>query len=208
MRNFVFENQNEKTMKTFRISVAVLLLTATAAVPVTAQTQSRNKAWREAAKQEARRLKAEQRAVDSLDFLKAVAALDQGEFVLEAERLRLKHGQEGIVSTTTNFIALHDGQATIQVSPSYSGGGPNGVGGITVEGTPSNTVHSIDKRGNHHYAISVTGTGVSAQVTIDLAEGACNATATVSPNFNSFTTTLIGRLVPFAESDVFKGRAL
>lgn len=33
-------------------------------------------------------------------------------------------------------------------------------------------------------------------------------TATVSPDFNSFTTTLTGRLVPFAESDVFKGRAL
>lgn len=208
MRNFAFENANEKTMKTFRISVAALLLAATTAVPVTAQTQSRNKAWAQAAKHEARRLKAERLRADSLDFGKAAAALDHGEFVFEADRLRLKHGEQGEVDPTTNFIALHDGQATIQVSPSYNGGGPNGVGGITVEGTPSNIRHTVDKRSNHHYTMNVSGVGVSAQVAIDLGGGGCNASATVSPNFNSFTITVVGRLVPFAESDVFKGSAL
>lgn len=195
-------------MKTIRISIAALLLTAITALPSAAQQISRNKVWREAAKREARQLRAERQSADSVEHLKAADALANGEFVLEADRLRLKHGEEGTVGSTTNFVALHDGIATIQVSPSYSGGGPNGVGGITVEGAVSGLERSIDKQGVCHLTMNVSGTGVSAQVAIDLSAGNAGASATIIPNFNSFTMTLIGRIVPFAESTVFKGRAL
>lgn len=195
-------------MKTIRISIAALLLTATTALPSAAQQISRNKAWREAAKREARQLRAERQSADSVEHLKAADALARGEFVLEADRLRLKHGEEGTVGSTTNFVALHDGMATIQVSPSYSGGGSNGVGGITVEGTVSGIERSIDKQGAHHLTMNVSGTGVSAQAAIDLSAGNAGASATIIPNFNSFTMTPTGRIAPFAESTVFKGWAL
>ena len=72
-------------MKTIRISIAALLLTATTALLSAAQQISRNKAWREAAKREARQLRAERQSADSVEHLKAADALARGEFVLEAD---------------------------------------------------------------------------------------------------------------------------
>ena len=124
---------------------------------------------------------------------------------LEGDELTLKHGEHGYVNSTTNFIALHDGKTTVQISPFQSGGGPNGVGGITVEGTPTGLKMETDKKGITRLSMNVTGNGISAQVTVTLSPSDNRATATIISNFNSLNVTLDGRLVPFKESSVFKG---
>ena len=126
------------------------------------------------------------------------------EFVLESDELTLKHGEHGYVNSTTNFIALHDGRATVQISPFQSGGGPNGVGGITVEGTPTGLKMETDKKGITRLSMNVTGNGISAQVTVTLSPRTTVPQQRLSQF--QFSQCYIGRqLVPFKESSVFKG---
>ena len=67
---------------------------------------------------------------------------------------------------------------------------------------------TTDKKGNVNCSFSVQGIGISAQVYITLTHGGNNASARISPNFNSNTLTLNGVLVPLSQSNVYKGRAL
>ena len=45
---------------------------------------------------------------DSIDYAKAVQALENLEFVVEADQLVFKRGQSAFVSSSTNFISMHD----------------------------------------------------------------------------------------------------
>lgn len=187
--------------------VILLLFCITGVTQLKAQDKRKNELqqWKDSVETTRLMAKQERHFMDSLIHVKAVNALKQREFVLESDELTLKHGEHGYVNPTTNFIALHDGVATIQISPFQSGGGPNGVGGITVEGIPSNLKIVTDKKSIIHLSMNVSGSGVSVQVTITLCLSDNRATATVFPNFNSLNVTLDGRLVPFKESSVFKG---
>ncbi|WP_302236259.1 DUF4251 domain-containing protein [uncultured Alistipes sp.] len=143
---------------------------------------------------------------DSIDYAKAVQALENLEFVVEADQLVFKRGQSAFVSSSTNFISMHDDKTVVQVAP-FNGGGPNGVGGVTVEGRASDIKLKTDKRGNTYFTMNVLGNGISAMVTISMAKGSNRASVTVNPNFNSNRITLNGILIPAEESRVFKGRA-
>jgi hypothetical protein len=52
------------------------------------------------------------------------------------------------------------------------------------------------------------GIGINAQVEVYMYPGSNGATATVYPNFNSNTLWVQGTLVPYENSDVFKGSSL
>ena len=97
-------------------------------------------------------------------------------------------------------------RAKVAFNTPYSG--PNGIGGVTVDGRMSGLKMTKDKRGNVNYNFNVQGIGISAQIFITLSEGGNNATVDISPNFNSNNMTLTGKIVPLSESSVFKGRAL
>ena len=187
----------------------LLLLFMIGAVRVNAQEGKKSELWQWKDSIEAARLRArqERHLIDSVAHAKAVNALQRREFVLESDELTLKHGERGYVNSTTNFVALHDGKATVQISPFQSGGGPNGVGGITVEGMPTGLKMETDRKGVVRFSMNVTGNGISAQVIVALSPSDSRATATIIPNFNSLNATLDGQLVPFEESSVFKGTA-
>ena len=144
--------------------------------------------------------------LDSAMFVRAVDALEKLDFVLEANQLQFKRGYTAFVNATTNFISLHDAHATVQVAP-FNGGGPNGVGGITLDGKASNIKMETDKRGNVFFTMNVMGTGISARVTISLTKGSNKASATIYPNFHSNNITLLGELMPAEDSSVFKGQS-
>ena len=86
--------------------------------------------------------------------------------------------------------------------------GPNGIGGVTVDGNSSDMKMNIDKKGNVMYEMNVQGVAVSARVTFRMAKGTNKCTATVSPNFNSNRISFTGNLYPSSESNVFKGRSI
>jgi len=98
-------------------------------------------------------------------------------------------------------------RSTVQVAFNTPYPGPNGIGGVTVDGSASDMKITTDKKGNVNCSFSVQGIGISAQIFISLTNGGNNATVTVNPNFNNNTLTLSGNIVPLDQSDVFKGRS-
>lgn len=145
---------------------------------------------------------------DSIAGLQAGDAIKNASFVLEADAVTFRRGTRVFVNSTTNFISVKDGRAVVQVSPSYSYSGPNGVGGITVDGKVSDVRVSEDKKGNIHYSMNVTGIMISARVDIVIIADSGKAYAIVTPNFNSNTVRLDGRIVPYSLSGTVEGMSL
>ncbi len=162
-------------------------------------------------KADAKTLKAIQKKLeaqqDSIDHANAVKALDSLGFVLEADKIVFKYGDMAYVQSNTNFISLSDDEAVVQVAP-YNAGGPNGVGGITLDGRASNIKMQSDKKGTITYSFNVQGAAISAVVTITMPKGTNVVTAVVEPTFSSNRITLSGKIVPKGSSKVFKGTSI
>ena len=157
-------------------------------------------------------LRAQRRAKEAaeakLRYETAMNAIKEGKFVLEADKITFKRGQFVYVTSFTNFIMVNGDRATVQLAFNTMRSGPNGIGGITVDGTISDPKIKTTKRGNLSYSFSIQGVGISAQINLTLNEGDNTAEADVNPNFNSNRTTMSGVIVPLEESNVFKGRSL
>lgn len=141
-------------------------------------------------------------------FEQAVQCLKEGSFVIEADQLLFPQGMTKFVSGLTNFVSMQDGKAVIQIATSNFRPGPNGVGGITVEGNASNITMSTSKKGVVYYNFMDQGIAVSATVNIQLTGDGNRATVTIYPNFNSNNLTMTGKLVPYSESNVFQGNTI
>lgn len=177
---------------------------------LTLQAQEANdKAAEKAAKKaEKEAKKAAEEAAEEALFQQALRAINNKDFVLEADRVEGKRGQFVYVSSNTNFVAVKDDEATVQLALNGAFSGPNGVGGITVEGKTSKVEINQDKKGNVSFSMMVQGVGISAQLTFRMAKGSNECTATIMPNFNSNRISFTGKILPTARSTVFKGRAL
>lgn len=182
----------------------VIMLVAMFVCVGVAQAQSQ-KEERAQAREERR---AEQARLDSLLYLRARKAIDEKSYVLEADRVVFKRGETAYVTSNTNFVAVNGDEATVQVAFNVPFNGPNGIGGVTVDGTVSAYEANTDKDGTLHIKFNVMGTGISARVDITLPEGGSNATVMILPNFNSNRLTLIGHIIPLQLSNIYKGRAL
>lgn len=172
------------------------------------QAQSQDKA---AAKAEKKAKKAEKKAAEEAEnqalYEQAVRAMKDQAFVLEADRVIFKRGRSAFVSSNTNFVSLDGENAVVQISFNGPYAGPNGLGGITVEGRASNIKMSTTKKGVTIFTMNVQGIGISASVSIQLPEGTKDASVTINPNFSGNTMTLTGSVLPLSQSSVFKGRA-
>jgi len=187
--------------------VAALLLVCFS-VTMNAQTKKEERAAKRAAlKKEREARRAIEAQMDSVAFLKAVNALKEGAFVLEATNVTFPNGLVRFVSSNTNYVQMDNGEGVVQTAFSnfaYNPG-PNGLGGVTVEGRISSPTLKEDKDGNVYYTYSIQGVAISATVSISLTAGTNNASAQISPNFNGNNMTMTGSLLPLAESDVFQG---
>lgn len=141
-------------------------------------------------------------------FNNAMRAMERQDFVLEANTIMFRRGNQAFVNANTNFVSLSRGRATIQLAFNSPHAGPNGIGGITVEGRASNIRMEQDRRGNISFSMHVSGVGVSATVFISMPNGTNRCTATVTPTFRGNRIKFIGNLLPRSQSNVFRGRAL
>ena len=145
---------------------------------------------------------------DSIASVQARAALQNQDFVFEADNVTFKTGAAVFVNSNTNFISVKGNRAVVQISPSNFTAGPNGVGGVTVDGVISGQQITKGKDGRIIFSMNVTGIGINAQVEIYMFPDSNQATATVYPNFNSNTVWLSGKIVPYENSTVFEGLSL
>lgn len=189
-----------------RIITLITLVLVSASTLMYAQSSSETRQAERKAQREAQ--KAREKAENERNYAIAVQALKEGKFVLEVDQLVFKRGRSAFVSSTTNFVLMDGEHASVQIAANNALAGPNGIGGITVDGSRKEMKITTDKKGNVNCSFSVQGIGISAQVYITLTNGGNNASARISPNFNSNTLTLNGVLVPLSQSNVYKGRAL
>ena len=176
-----------------------------------ATKQEKMDAWhRDMAEFRARSAQDRQRAAltDSIASVQARAALQNQDFVLEADNVTFRNGSTVFVNSSTNFISVKGNRAVVQISPSNFASGPNGVGGVTVDGVISGQQITKGKDGRITFSMNVMGIGINAQVEIYMFPGSNQASATVYPNFNSNTVWLSGKIVPYENSNVFEGMSL
>lgn len=204
-------------MKRMLLTVMVIVAGLSVAAPDTnAQSsvdmrQQRMDAWhKDMAEFRARSAQDRQMAAlaDSIASVQARAALKNQDFVLEADNITFKTGNTVFVNSTTNFISVKGNRAVVQISPSSFASGPNGVGGVTVDGIITDQKIIVGKKGNINFSMNVMGVGINAQVEINMYPDSSNATATVYPNFNSNTVWLSGKIVPYENSSVYEGMSL
>ena len=145
---------------------------------------------------------------DSIAGVQAAAAVLNRDFVLEADQVTFKNGNTVFVNSSTTFISVKGNRAVVQISPSNFASGPNGVGGVTVDGSISGMQRMVDKKGRTTLSFNVMGIGINAQIEIYMTPGTNRASATIYPNFNSNTVWIEGEIVPYENSDVFEGMSL
>lgn len=204
----------KKIMLTFMVIVAGLSVTA---LDINAQNKTQSKfqqdmdKWHKdmaefRARSEQRRALSE--LTDSIAGVQAAAAVRNQDFVLEANQVTFKNGATVFVNSNTTFISVKGNRAVVQISPSNFAAGPNGVGGVTVDGTISGMERMVNKKGNVTISFNVMGIGINAQIEIYMTPGTNSASATIYPNFNSNTVWLQGNIVPYENSDIFEGNSL
>lgn len=152
--------------------------------------------------------KALQEQLDSLFAVEAIQAINEKAFTLEADQVVFKYGNMAYVNSNTNFVSVKGDKAVVQVAFNIPVSGPNGIGGVTVDGSVSDYEVKTDKKGNLSLSMNVMGTGISARVNISMPKGTNKATVEINPNFNSNRMTLNGVVLPIQKSSVFKERSL
>ena len=146
-------------MKKIVLLLAVLLFGAGSMMAQ--QDKSAEKAAKQAEKEAKKAEKAAKKAAEEAEanalFEQAVQALKNKDFVLEADRIEFKRGSFVYVTPNTNFVSVKGEKATIQLAFNTPAAGPNGIGGITVDGTTSGVQMKTDKKGNVMYEMNVQG---------------------------------------------------
>lgn len=142
---------------------------------------------------------------DQITFDTAIQALRDQSFVLEANSIQPLGARTFFVNSTTNFISLNNGQAVVQIASNSGYSGPNGIGGITVQGNASNINMKQDKKGNVYFTMNVQGIAISASVMIQLFNEGNTAVATIDPNFTGNDLTMRGYLYPTSMSNIYQG---
>jgi len=170
--------------------------------------KEREEAWRKARAERREKMKALESIQDSIAYSKALEALKQGSWVLEANDIMFRNGIVRYVSSSTNYVSVDDGNGVVQTAFTNFIYSPNGLGGVTVQGSVSGVSMNIDKDGNVFYNCSILGAGISATLNLTLTGGTNQASIYISPNFNGNTITMNGNLVPYDTSSVFQGTPL
>lgn len=145
---------------------------------------------------------------DSLASIQAIAAMRNQDFVLQIDNVTFSNGNTVYVNSNINFLSVKGDRAVVQISPSNFAPGPNGLGGVTVDGIISGYQIMTDKKGRVNLTYNVSGIGLNAQIEVYIVPGSSSAQATVYPNFNSNTLWISGTVVPYENADVMEGSSL
>ena len=163
--------------------------------------------YQELTKQQQRQVKRDLRkkAREVANQQAAVDALKDRNWVLMASTLYGPRGSAIPVSDNTNFIQFKGN--TVYVQLAFNGiAGPNGLGGITVQGTPSQITTNTDKHGNITYSFYDVWADLF-RIPYEckaLDAGSNYANATVYPMMNGNNLTFSGTLVPTSQSGIFR----
>ncbi len=195
-------------MKRFVLLSTLFCFLFSSVVSAQSTRREREEAWRKARSELREKEKALESIQDSIAYSQALEALKQGSWVLEANDIMFRSGIVRYVSSSTNYVSVNDGNGVVQTAFTNFIYSPNGLGGVTVQGSVSGVSMNMDKDGNVYYNCSILGAGISATLNLTLTGGTNQASIYISPNFNGNTLTMNGNLVPYDSSSVFQGTPL
>lgn len=146
-----------------------------------------------------------QRQVDSIAHLKALQAVEQGYFVIQATTVTNSYG--GIltgVDRNANFLLLQNDRSMFQIAALRADPGLNGLGGITLEGEVRQV--DISRHDNPQDDVTVrymmVGSRVNASVFITLHKNSDMASVMVTPTLGAGNISFRGRLIPYRNSGI------
>ena len=144
---------------------------------------------------------------DSIAFVQAVEALRTGSWALEASNITFNNGVTRFVTSSTNYVAVNAGEGTVQTAFNNTNiTSPNGLGGVTLEGSVWGERMGTDDDGNIFYSCSIQGSGISAIITVTLTAGSNQASATVNANYSGNKMVFNGYLYPYNSAGIFEGQ--
>lgn len=164
------------------------------------QIKSQKKAVRQAQREQRRKMRQEKAEAA---FQVAVQALKDKDWAMQASTVFTNNGTAIPVSDNTNFILFKNNTVYLQLAFSNMGG-PNGLGGITLQGFPSNVQFNTDKNGNITYSFVVMGSVLNAQVIIYMNNGSNYANASVYSLMSTSSLTFTGAIVPSGQANIFQ----
>ncbi len=144
---------------------------------------------------------------DSVLAVSAMKAVMDSSFIAAADQVSYKRGRTVNSSSDLNYVSLNGTDAVIQVGNNVLMGA-NGVGGVTLEGEAQNIKLSTDKKGNVSFSMKVAGSGLSGDVTLQMAKGSNRATVQVIGTFSSQRITMNCIVSPYSKNKVVQGRSL
>lgn len=142
--------------------------------------------------------------VNTLAHEKALQAMEQGYFVVMADRI--SYGGSGYTSSglsdNANFLLRQGDAGIFQVAYLNGNPGANGLGGMTLHGS----VKGVRMKENSDGAVSMSYNMVSSQmnafVTINLYKDCDRVMVDVNPTMGRGRITLYGRLVPYRNNKI------
>ena len=145
-------------MKKFIALLALVLVSASTMMYAQESNAAARRAERKAQRDAERaKLRAEEQVQDMAAYQQAVQALKNKQFVLEANQVIFRNGMSAFVTSNTNFVLMNGNRATVQTAFNTPYPGPNGIGGVTVDGNSSDMKMNVDKKGNVNCSFSVQG---------------------------------------------------
>lgn len=199
-------------MKTLKVALSLILI-AIMAIPSVAVAQNYDDVYvidettpipaNETKKERKERIKKDHEIVDSVFHLKALHAIQNGYFVLQARQVRNSYGQyEMGLNDNSNFLLMQGDKGIFQVAFNNMSAGANGLGGVTLHGRIGKLDIKGDKKGNAIITYNMIGRRMNAYVTITLFKGSDQAVAIIDPTLGRGQITLRGRLVPYRNDGI------
>lgn len=174
--------------------------------------------------------KAAQYARDSLAHAQAVYCLEHSQFMLQARSVVVKGKRMPIVDNeTNNFVCAHDSIGIVQLvadmsdaarAKGYStlhplrmyqrnigttGGGPNGIGGITVKGKITLLSKKVEKSGRIIFKYEIASMPQKMKFTINLPKNGTYAEALIVGERRSGDVKMLGEVRPYDPSGIAIG---
>lgn len=141
---------------------------------------------------------------DSIAGIFAREIIEEHTFLFKVDRITIKNYNFLNINSATNFILIDSEKGIVQVSPGNYGG-PNGVGGFTVDGKVSKYEIKTTKKGETHVTFHLSAAIGSCDVNIMIYKDSAKGIARVSSTFRNGKAILYGEVTPI-DNSIFQGR--
>lgn len=176
----------------FTLLLLVALSLATSSID--AQTRKERKEQR----------RAEQDSIDQVNYTQAMFAISDTLLILEADRAYDQKGNMVMVDDGVNFVKIEKKKGVVQLAFPFLIG-PNGVGGITLDGKVSDYIVTETKNGDINITCYTFGPSLNADIRITLRKGSNQAEASVSSSTMGHRVNFSGVIKHTNQSNHFEG---